>query len=310
MDNCGYKYSHGDRGEKMIIYLATNKVNEKKYVGMTTRNLQDRKWNHKTNANDQTRTENNHFSNAIRKYGWEAFEWEEIDNAMFLEDLQEKEKYWINHYDTYHNGYNSTIGGEGSYGAEGLKGENNPTAKITEKQALDAIDLLFAGEMSIREIAKVTKVSPAIINAISCGHSWTHLYKGDCPAKAGRKPVLRPCKGENHGNAIVSETQVIEVKRLLSLKIPMTEISAITNIPYGTIDTIKRGQCWGWLKTEYDEKISVRKQTRLNEEQVKEIKKLLKQGKRQFEIEKLLHISRQTISLISLNKIWKHVTID
>lgn len=58
----------------MIIYLATNKVNEKKYVGMTTRTLQDRKWNHKTNANDQTRTENNHFSNAIRKYGWEAFE--------------------------------------------------------------------------------------------------------------------------------------------------------------------------------------------------------------------------------------------
>lgn len=292
----------------MIIYKATNIVNGKIYIGLTKQTLQARQWNHKTDAKIYPRS-NNRFHNAIRKYGWEAFEWEEIDNAMFPEDLCEKEKYWIKHYNTYENGYNATTGGENNFEQEGLKGEKNPLAKITEEKALEIIDLLFAGELSISEIAKHTKISKAIVNSISCG-AWSHLYNGKCPAKAGRKPVLRPRKGENHGNAIVNEEQVIEVKRLLSLYIPMTEISEITNIPYGTIDAIKRGKNWGWLKTVYDEKIKVRRQGRLTEEQVKEIKKLLKQGIRQFEIEKMLNISRQTISLISLNKIWKHVTID
>ena len=30
------------------------------------------------------------------------------------ENLNEREKYWINYYNSYHNGYNATFGGEGS----------------------------------------------------------------------------------------------------------------------------------------------------------------------------------------------------
>jgi hypothetical protein len=39
-----------------------------------------------------------------------------IDSSTTFEELKEKEIYWIAHYDTYNNGYNSTIGGDGNQG--------------------------------------------------------------------------------------------------------------------------------------------------------------------------------------------------
>lgn len=50
--------------------------------------------------------------NAIKKYGSENFHAEEIeecDNSL----LNEREKYWINFYNSYSDGYNMTKGGEG-----------------------------------------------------------------------------------------------------------------------------------------------------------------------------------------------------
>lgn len=49
---------------------------------------------------------------AIRKYGEDSFEWSIIDQAYSQEDLDEKEIYWIDYYDSYRNGYNMTLGGQ------------------------------------------------------------------------------------------------------------------------------------------------------------------------------------------------------
>ena len=38
--------------------------------------------------------------------------------------------YWINFYDTYKNGYNETLGGDGG---PNLPGEKNPNSKLVEK---------------------------------------------------------------------------------------------------------------------------------------------------------------------------------
>ena len=47
------------------------------------------------------------------KYGKEHFHIEQIDTARSREEAFEKEKYYIKLFDTYNNGYNSTLGGEG-----------------------------------------------------------------------------------------------------------------------------------------------------------------------------------------------------
>ena len=95
----------------MIIYKITNKLNNKVYIGQTVRDLKTRFDEH---MRDQT--SNDYFHAAVRKYGKDAFIVEEIDRASSLEELNEKEIYWIRYYNScveFENccGYNSLKGG-------------------------------------------------------------------------------------------------------------------------------------------------------------------------------------------------------
>lgn len=56
---------------------------------------------------------NNKFTNAIKKYGKEQFYVELLEGNIPIDQLDEKEIYYIDKYDSYHNGYNSTPGGDG-----------------------------------------------------------------------------------------------------------------------------------------------------------------------------------------------------
>lgn len=94
-----------------IIYKVTCQTTNKIYIGQTTTFLGHRKGLHKHKAlyeNDF----NNHFHNAIRKYGWDDFIWEIIDTAESFQELNEKEKYWIKYYNSINNGYNTLLGGQ------------------------------------------------------------------------------------------------------------------------------------------------------------------------------------------------------
>lgn len=97
------------------IYKVTNKVNGKIYIGFDS-NWPKRKYSHKS----YSKTDNYFykFYNAIRKYGWETFEWEVICQSLDGEYLLSiLEPYFIEYYDSYRNGYNITKGGEGRLGA-------------------------------------------------------------------------------------------------------------------------------------------------------------------------------------------------
>lgn len=92
-----------------FIYKITNKVNNKCYIGQTIKTVKKRFQQHCNNYNKS------YFSQialyqAIKKYGLDNFiceQLEEVEN----EQLNEREKYWIKFYDSYYNGYNSTLGG-------------------------------------------------------------------------------------------------------------------------------------------------------------------------------------------------------
>lgn len=91
------------------IYKITNTINNKVYVGQTIKSLQKRFTQHKNNSNKP------YFSQivlykAFNKYGIENFVFEKIEEVP-NEILDDREKYWIDYYDSYFNGYNSTLGG-------------------------------------------------------------------------------------------------------------------------------------------------------------------------------------------------------
>jgi hypothetical protein len=97
----------------MIIYRVLNKVNGKSYIGLTTLTLGDRKQKHWTNSKNPNKNNKQALYLAIQKYGWDNFEWQELCSALTKEDLIELEKQFIQEYDSYKNGYNNTLGGEG-----------------------------------------------------------------------------------------------------------------------------------------------------------------------------------------------------
>lgn len=98
----------------MIIYKATNLINNKIYIGQTINSLEYRKSQHVRDSENEHRRKTVYFHNAIHKYGAENFEFAQIDSASSQEELDEKEQYWINYYKSSDRnyGYNLDSGGK------------------------------------------------------------------------------------------------------------------------------------------------------------------------------------------------------
>lgn len=91
------------------IYLITNLINNKKYVGQTVMTLKQR-WNkHLSNSRTLNPTG---IAGAIKKYGEQNFSMELLATCK-IEDLNELEEYYIKKYNSFNDGYNLTLGGEG-----------------------------------------------------------------------------------------------------------------------------------------------------------------------------------------------------
>lgn len=80
----------------MIIYKVTNKINNKVYVGLTTKTLEER-WKNHLKA---YKWKEYAFYRALRKYGLSNFIMEELDKAESLDILIQKEAYWIKSLDS------------------------------------------------------------------------------------------------------------------------------------------------------------------------------------------------------------------
>jgi len=97
----------------MQSYIITNKQNGKSYVGITTRKIARRWYEHCYLGNSCGQLLNK----AINKYGIDAFEIQVVASAKTIPDLKDLEKQLIVQYQTkVPNGYNLTDGGDGLTG--------------------------------------------------------------------------------------------------------------------------------------------------------------------------------------------------
>lgn len=115
--------------KKSGIYVITNNINGKQYVGLSKNII--RRWNdHKNKAIHPIKKDDidKPLYKAMRKYGTNNFSikiLEEIDSNN-IEDMKEKEKFYIAKLDLYYSGYDATFGGDGVnliYGF--IKGEDS-----------------------------------------------------------------------------------------------------------------------------------------------------------------------------------------
>lgn len=91
------------------IYQITNDVNQKIYIGKTENSIEKRFKEHCQDASRE-RNEKRPLYNAMRKYGVEHFHIELIEETN---NPEEREVYWIEKKQSFKNGYNATIGGDG-----------------------------------------------------------------------------------------------------------------------------------------------------------------------------------------------------
>ena len=169
-----------------IIYKFTNKINGKVYIGQTV-NEEQRYYNHKRCLEDS------YFHRAVKKYGWENFDYEVIER---LDEslLDEREIYWIDFYQSFgEKGYNLTLGGNGSRGYKktpeqiknnslALKGRISPmkgrkTSEEAKRKQSEAHKGKTVSEETKKKMSEAHKNDPGTIEFFKTHHHWK-LIKG------------------------------------------------------------------------------------------------------------------------------------
>lgn len=97
-----------------IVYKATS-PSGKVYIGITISTLKERIRTHLRGVKKDSKIP---FHQAIRKYKLENMTWEIIDRANTWDELCKLEKKYIKLFNSYSNGYNLTLGGEGTFGLQ------------------------------------------------------------------------------------------------------------------------------------------------------------------------------------------------
>ena len=114
--------------ENYSVYIHTNKINGKKYIGLTSKNPEER-WRNGNGYNHST-----HFNRAIKKYGWNNFVHEVYASGLTSQEASVLEQRLISEYNTTNDkyGYNLDAGGSRTKHSEETK--QKISAAVTGKK--------------------------------------------------------------------------------------------------------------------------------------------------------------------------------
>lgn len=191
-----------------IIYIIKNTINEKVYIGQTSRTLEIR-W--KEYLRHYKRGDQAIYA-AMRKYGIENFFVEKIEECE--EDrLDEREIYWIQKYNSFNNGYNSTLGG---------RFEGFATDQINK------VLLLWEQGYTVNKIVELTSLNVETVrgylNKNNIDHNQIRARANKAIAKSKSKPVFQYDKNNNF---IKEWPSTMEAERVLGIN--HRNISAVCN---------------------------------------------------------------------------------
>jgi len=163
------------------LYVVTNKVNGKQYVGYTQRSPSVRWSQHRTHAKNGSTLR---FHRALRKYGAEAFEWQVVAQAATSKLAAEAERALIVQYRPE---YNMTEGGDGGGPrstetclkiSAALKGKSKSAehvAALRKPKSAEGRANISAAHLGLKQSAETRAKRSAALkgnqNAAGCKHS-------------------------------------------------------------------------------------------------------------------------------------------
>jgi len=174
-----------------IIYLIENTVNNKKYVGQTTRGFNDRYNEYKNRA----KCCNLYVLKAFDKYGFDKFKFNIIDTAQTTDELNYKEIKYIYEYDSTNRnlGYNIEFGGIRSFSHDETK-EKLSRIRKNVKQSKEWI------QKRVIQVSKpVIKIDRNIDTIIERYSSLADAGRNNIDGLS-HEQILRKCLGHTKNN--------------------------------------------------------------------------------------------------------------
>ena len=254
----------------IYIYKYTNQINGHAYIGKTN-NVERRRREHKSNAYNA----NNSFYHSlwcqkIREYGYENFDFEILEEAN-INNWAEREKYWINYYNTFNGaGYNSTEGGDKDYERE---------KKLNDIQVSEIIELLQNSDEAQCVIASEYNISSSLLSNINTGLQYKQ--------ENIEYPIRKNYKSFEDYESLIND--------IVNTTIPFTELCVVYNCGYSTVKKINEGKMHHQNYLSYP----LRKQDK-HQEKAEIIKFLLKNTELKIcEIAAEVNCSRTTVGRIN-----------
>jgi len=259
-----------------IIYMATNKISGKSYIGQTIRALKKRIREHFYDSNiikkDGSFKHTFKFANALRKYQEGDWKWKILLDDIPQKYLATKEEWSVAKHDTFHNGYNSTKGGEDcpmryeesrrklSESKMGTKrpdlsernkrvkyfGEKNPKSKLNWEKVKEIRDKYLSGKFTSVKLGKEYGVAPNTILGIIENKSWKNDdYNVDFDKIREIKRRNLSGKGGNNYGARLSWDRVEKIRsKYLSGNFSLSKLATKYEVSKDVISRIVNNKFW------------------------------------------------------------------
>ena len=184
------------------IYKITNVQNNKIYVGQSN-DIYRRFYEH------QTKGESSRIpvDVAIQKYGKNSFTYEVLEECT-IDELNEKETFWIKKLNAIKDGYNCSEGGD-----QQSIGENNGRSKLTEKDVIE-IRKAYNNHLKQKEVYEKYKniISFNYFQNLWQGKTWAHIMPEVFTEENKKYYIYENSKGENSASAKFSDDEIINIR--------------------------------------------------------------------------------------------------
>lgn len=240
------------------IYLITNAVNGKKYVGQTVKPIEKRLKEHFKAAFSENRK--SIICSAIRKYGSVNFTIECIQDDIAIADLDAAEQYWVKHYDTFGKfGYNATTGGNQcrisdetklkiSIALTGIPKSEEHKKKMSEAQKGVKIGVLnsFYGKTHSEEtVAKIKETLKGQMDGEN--NPFYGKHHSEESLKKMSESHIGNQVGEKHPRSKVTEKDVLEIRAAVLNGVSRIVLAEQFGVGKTAIDKIVNRHTWSHI---------------------------------------------------------------
>lgn len=236
------------------IYLITNLINGKKYVGQTVKTIEKRLKEHFKAAFVEHRK--SIIYDAIRKYGIKNFEIKCIQDNITIEDLDIAEQYWIQQYNSFGVfGYNATTGGNQcrisnetkqkiSEALKGVPKSDNHKKKMSETQKgkIGKLNSFYGKTHSKETIEKIKETLAGQMDGEN-NPFYGKQHSDESKQKMSASHIGKQT-GEKHPRSKLTEKDVLEIRIAAQNDISRIVLAKQYGVGKTAIDKIVNRHTW------------------------------------------------------------------